>query len=68
MLGSGLMSPGSSYIAGGGIISVSVCRVTFLDLLYMYTIAKFIKTVTKTPKNKVSTNVRDMDSVELCVQ
>ncbi len=59
------MSSGSSYITGGdGIISVSVRSVIFLDLLHVYTFAKFITPITNTPTNRVRTNVRTIGTAK----
>ncbi len=51
MRGSVLMSSGSSYIAGGGVISVSVCRVIFSDLLHLFT-ANTMRRLMDTPRTK----------------
>ncbi len=51
------MSSRSSYITGGGIISVSVCRVVFLDLLHLFT-ASTMRRLIEIPRAKVSRNVR----------
>ncbi len=51
------MASGSSYITGGGLISVSVCRVTFSDLLHLFT-ANTMRTPMETPRTKVNRNVR----------
>ncbi len=51
------MASGSSYITGGGLISVSVCRVTFSDLLHLFT-ASTLKTPMETPRAMVTRNVR----------
>ncbi len=51
------MASGSSYIAGGALISVSVCRVTFSDLLHLFT-ATTMRTPMETPRAMVTRNVR----------
>ncbi len=51
------MASGSSYITGGGIISVSVCRVTFSDLLHLFT-ASTMRTPMETTTTRVTRNVR----------
>ncbi len=51
------MLSGSSYIAGGGFISVSVCRVILSGLLHLFT-ASTLRTPMDTPTTRVNTNVR----------
>ncbi len=51
------MESGSSYITGGGLISVSVCRVIFSDLLHLFT-ATTMRTPMETPRTRVTRNVR----------
>ncbi len=51
------MASGSSYITGGALISVSVCRVTFSDLLHLFT-ARTMRTPMETPRTRVTRNVR----------
>ncbi len=51
------MAKGSSYITGGGLISVSVSRVTFSDLLHLFTDST-TKAPMETPITRVNRNVR----------